>query len=30
MVLKGRYTDTWIKTDGIWQQVASQATLIQK
>ena len=30
MVLKGRYTDTWIKTDGIWQCVASQATLIQK
>jgi ketosteroid isomerase-like protein len=28
-VLKGRYTDTWAKVDGVWQCVASQATLIQ-
>jgi ketosteroid isomerase-like protein len=28
-VLKGRYTDTWAKVDGMWLCVASQATLIQ-
>ncbi|HTC42521.1 MAG TPA: nuclear transport factor 2 family protein [Candidatus Acidoferrales bacterium] len=26
---RGRFTDTWIKTSGTWQCVASQSTLIQ-
>jgi ketosteroid isomerase-like protein len=27
-VIRARYTDTWIKQNGIWQCVASQSTLI--
>ena len=30
VMLRGRYTDVWSKIDGVWQCVASQATLIQK
>jgi ketosteroid isomerase-like protein len=26
---RGRFTDTWIKSNGTWQCVASQSTLIQ-
>jgi ketosteroid isomerase-like protein len=26
---RGRFTDTWVKTNGVWQCVASQSTLIQ-
>lgn len=26
---RARYTDTWIKQNGVWQCVASQSTLIQ-
>jgi ketosteroid isomerase-like protein len=26
---RGRFTDTWVKTNGAWQCVASQSTLIQ-
>ena len=27
-VIRSRYTDTWIKRDGVWRCVASQSTLI--
>jgi ketosteroid isomerase-like protein len=27
---RGRFTDTWVKTNGSWQCVASQSTLIQR
>jgi len=27
-VIRARYTDTWIKQNGVWQCVASQSTLI--
>jgi ketosteroid isomerase-like protein len=30
LTLRGRYTDTWAKLDGVWQCVASQATLLPK
>lgn len=26
---RGRFTDTWVKSHGVWQCVASQSTLIQ-
>jgi hypothetical protein len=27
--MRGRFVDTWVKLDGTWQCVASQATPIQ-
>jgi ketosteroid isomerase-like protein len=27
-VIRARYTDTWVKQNGVWQCVASQSTLI--
>jgi ketosteroid isomerase-like protein len=27
---RGRFTDTWVKTNGSWQCVATQSTLIQR
>lgn len=27
---RGRFTDTWVKTKGTWQCVASQSTLMQR
>jgi ketosteroid isomerase-like protein len=29
VVMRGRFVDTWVKLDGTWQCVASQATPIQ-
>jgi ketosteroid isomerase-like protein len=29
-VIRSRYTDTWIKRDGVWRCVASHSTLIPK